>query len=134
MVQLNASTSDILTMALYEQSRHLPKSPIPSQAFGMGNNKTNNGMVLYGVIVFYFSILIMSRLDQEKVTELQPTRMRYAIEQLIKKGFTIEYENSSRVEFIYKGSKVVLFPYSGWHTGTTIMDGRGINNLLKQLV
>ena len=41
-------------MIIYDpRSRQLPKSPIPSQAFGMGNYKPNNGMVCYGVIVFY---------------------------------------------------------------------------------
>ena len=54
----NAYTSDILTMALYERSRHLPEPPIPPQAYGMGNNKPDNCMGCYGVIVFYFSILV----------------------------------------------------------------------------
>lgn len=37
------------------------------------------------------------------------------------------------IEFEYKGHIVKYFPYSGWATGKTIKDGRGLDNLLKQL-
>ena len=34
---------------------------------------------------------------------------------------------------MFDNEKVKFFPYSGWHTGKSIKDGRGIENLLKQL-
>ena len=37
------------------------------------------------------------------------------------------------VTFVWKGSNVVFYPYSGWATGKTIKDGRGYDNLFKQL-
>lgn len=37
------------------------------------------------------------------------------------------------IEFEYKGHSIKYFPYSGWATGKTIKDGRGLNNLIKQL-
>ncbi len=38
-----------------------------------------------------------------------------------------------RIEFDFNGSKIKFYPYSGWATGKTIKDGRGLENLLKQL-
>ena len=38
------------------------------------------------------------------------------------------------IEFEYKGQPVKYFPYSGWATGKTIKDGRGLKNLIKQIV
>jgi hypothetical protein len=35
--------------------------------------------------------------------------------------------------FTYDGHQVKFFPYSGWHTGKSIKDGRGIEKLLAQL-
>lgn len=37
------------------------------------------------------------------------------------------------IEFEYKGHIVKYFPYSGWATGKTIKDGRGLMNLINQL-
>ena len=37
------------------------------------------------------------------------------------------------IEFEYKGHIVKYFPYSGWATGKTITDGRGLMNLSNQL-
>src|SRR5690606_35841086 len=41
--------------------------------------------------------------------------------------------NETKIEFIFKGNIVRFFPYSGWHTGKSITDGRGWANLVKQL-
>jgi hypothetical protein len=34
---------------------------------------------------------------------------------------------------MFKNELVKFFPYSGWHTGKSIVDGRGIKKLLAQL-
>lgn len=75
----------------------------------------------------------MGRLDEERQNELEPKRMEYAIEQLTKLGYTPTYVDKTRIEFGYMDAKVTLFPYSGWHTGKTIKDGRGLKKLLEQL-
>lgn len=75
----------------------------------------------------------MSRLDQERVNDLQPKRINYAVEKITKLGFEIIQKDSTKIVFEFKGEKVTFFPYSGWHTGKTIKDGRGIENLIKQL-
>lgn len=76
----------------------------------------------------------MSRLDTERQKELEPERIGYAIQKLHEVG--IEYTrlvDNNCLEFKFKGCTVKLFPYSGWHTGKSIKDGRGLQKLLNQL-
>ena len=75
----------------------------------------------------------MARLDKDRENELQPKRMEYSIEQIGKAGYEILYSDKTRVEFEFNGAIVKFFPYSGWHTGKTIVDGRDISKLLKQI-
>lgn len=74
-----------------------------------------------------------NRLDQEREKLLQPIRISNAQTQLEKLGFTITFSDETRIDFIFKGHKVQFWPYSGWHSGKSIKDGRGLKNLLKQL-
>ena len=48
-------------------------------------------------------------------------------------GLNIVEETADRIKFMFRGSIVTYYPYSGWATGKTIKDGRGLQNLLKQL-
>lgn len=75
----------------------------------------------------------MARLDQETQNELEPKRIQYAVDRITEMGYVIIQRDSNKIQFEHKGSVVTLYPYSGWHTGKTITDGRGIHNLLKQL-
>lgn len=76
----------------------------------------------------------MKRLDEARQQELEPKRIDYAKEQLEKLGFKVKFQvETASISFEFKGSKIILYPYSGWHTGKTIKDGRGLENLLKQL-
>jgi hypothetical protein len=73
------------------------------------------------------------RLDTDRQKELEPKRMQYARNQITALGYEITEENATALKFVFKGATVTLFPYSGWHTGKTIQDGRGIGKLLKQI-
>lgn len=73
------------------------------------------------------------RPNKHRKAELQPPRMKYALEQLEKAGADIMDVTDTTIHFVHKGCDCKLFPYTGWHTGKSIKDGRGINNLLKQL-
>jgi hypothetical protein len=64
---------------------------------------------------------------------IQSDRMKYAKEQITALGYEIIFEDRTKLQFEFNGKKVNLFPYTGWHTGPTIKDGRGIENLLKQI-
>lgn len=76
----------------------------------------------------------MARLDQEKQNKEQPRRIRYAITQIENLGVDVLFKSETEIQFLHKEEKVNFFPYSGWHTGRSIVDGRGIDNLLKQLI
>lgn len=73
------------------------------------------------------------RLNQEREAQLQPQRIAHAKKQLSARGIEIIYEDYNRIDFMWKGSKIMFYPYSGWHSGKTIQDGRGLKHLLDQL-
>lgn len=74
-----------------------------------------------------------NRLNQEREEKLQPIRIENCKKKLQSLGFVISQEDSTKIVFDYKGSPIQFFPYSGWHAGKTINDGRGFGNLLSQL-
>lgn len=74
-----------------------------------------------------------NRLDQQREQSLQPRRIEHAKAALEEKGVTVHYQSETELRFFYRNAEIKLFPYSGWHTGKTIKDGRGLQNLLKQL-
>lgn len=75
----------------------------------------------------------MARLDIDRQKEFEPKRMDYAMTQLRRRGYKPVQHGHDLITFMYKGQEIKLFPYSGWHTGKTINDGRGIGRLLSQL-
>lgn len=75
----------------------------------------------------------MARLDKEREEKLTPTRIAYAIEKISELGIFVEKKDEKTLRFWWKNEIVTYYPYSGWHSGKTIIDGRGIDNLLKQL-
>ena len=74
-----------------------------------------------------------NRLDQEREERLQPIRIASSKKKLESLGFVITQEDDTKLVFKYKDSPITFFPYSGWHAGKTIKDGRGFGNLLRQL-
>lgn len=81
----------------------------------------------------YILLVMTKRLNQEREQQLQPIRMEQAILALTNLGYTIVYKDITKIQFIYKGEHIMYYPYSGWATGKTIKDGRGLQNLLNQL-
>jgi hypothetical protein len=73
------------------------------------------------------------RLDQERQKKEEPKRMEFAKKEIERLGYAITYQDATRLEFVYADAVIKFFPYSGWHSGKTIKDGRGIHNLLKQI-
>ena len=74
-----------------------------------------------------------NRLNQEREEQLQPQRIKSCKEKLESLGFDVRQTDPTKLEFDYKGSKIKFYPYSGWHSGRTIKDGRGFSDLLRQL-
>jgi hypothetical protein len=75
---------------------------------------------------------IMARLNNNRQEKLEPKRLRHAVDKIIELGYTVEIDEK-KISFEFKGEKVTLFPYSGWHTGKSIKDGRGLENLINQI-
>jgi hypothetical protein len=76
----------------------------------------------------------MARLDIERQLELEPKRMSYAKKEIEKKGYKVTEVSSTQLQFEHTMEHTVnFFPYSGWASGSTIKDGRGLNKLLKQI-
>ena len=75
----------------------------------------------------------MSRLDIERQLKLEPERMEFAIKEISGKGYVINKVSDTQIQFDFNGHTVNFFPYSGWASGSSIKDGRGIKKLLKQI-
>jgi hypothetical protein len=75
----------------------------------------------------------MARLDKERQQRLEPERMEKALEEIKKMELEIVDQTTTTIEFLFKGSKIIYHPYSGWHTGKTIVDGRGWMKLYNQI-
>lgn len=74
-----------------------------------------------------------NRQDQEREAKLQPVRINKAVKEIQIRGYGVILETKTCISFMIWGEKIRFFPYSGWHTGKGIKDGRGLENLLKQL-
>jgi hypothetical protein len=75
----------------------------------------------------------MARLNTKRQAELEPKRMDAAVEKLAELNISATRTSDTELEFEWKGNTIKYWPYSGWHTGKGIKDGRGLQNLLKQL-
>lgn len=73
------------------------------------------------------------RLDIERQNRLQPSRIEFGKKAITDLGYEITFESSTELIFMFNNKPVHFFPYSGWHTGNTIKDGRGLNKLLRQI-
>lgn len=75
----------------------------------------------------------MARLDKDRQKKLEPLRMNFAIDEITKLGYKIVVETNTVVSFVFKGNVIHFYPYSGWHTGKGIKDGRGWKKLYEQI-
>lgn len=74
-----------------------------------------------------------NRLDQEREARLQPKRVQTAMLEIAQKGYVVTQNDPTCLHFYKDGNLIRFFPYSGWHTGKGIKDGRGLENLLRQI-
>ena len=73
------------------------------------------------------------RLDQEREKRLQPKRIQKAVDELNRRKIQIISIDETSVKFNYKDNVITFYPYSGWHSGKGIKDGRGFNKLINQI-
>lgn len=74
-----------------------------------------------------------NRLDQDREKRLQPERMKTAISKIEALGYDVSQKGETLITFDHDSCTINYYPYSGWASGQSIKDGRGLNNLLKQL-
>lgn len=65
--------------------------------------------------------------------KIQKERLEFAKMKIEELGIDIVFECGSRIEFEFLGETIQYYPFKSWATGKSIEDGRGLNNLLKQL-
>jgi len=75
----------------------------------------------------------MPRLNTERQNKLEPLRFAAAKQKIMDLGYEITSETTVELIFKFNGSNVRFYPYSGWHTGRSIVDGRGLQKLLNQI-
>ena len=75
----------------------------------------------------------MGRLNIERRKQLEPGRMWEAICEIEDEGYQVIEDSDKELSFYFKNHLVRFWPYSGWHSGKSIKDGRGLQNLLKQI-
>ena len=64
----------------------------------------------------------------------EKVRLMYAVNQITELGYACKWIGQKKcLQFDFKGSLVRFFPYTGWFSGKTVKDGRGLINLLKQI-
>lgn len=63
----------------------------------------------------------------------EPSRLAYAKSQLEAAGHKVVVADNTKLIIFHKGSKIQFYPFTGWHTGKGIKDGRGIKVLLRKL-
>lgn len=70
---------------------------------------------------------------EEKKRIEQPKRVAYVIKELNRLGYEVVQVDCTTLRFNYCGAVITVFPYTGWFTGKTVKDGRGIKNLIRQI-
>lgn len=83
--------------------------------------------------VYELDDIMSNRLNQEREARLQSARMETAIKAIAAKGYQVEQMGKTQLVFVKDGNVIQYFPYSGWAAGKGIKDGRGLENLLKQI-
>jgi len=75
----------------------------------------------------------MARLNIERQLQLEPKRMEHAMVKIAEKGYEPIKVSDTEINFKKDNSTIYFFPYSGWHSGKGIAEGRGLSKLLRQI-
>lgn len=61
-------------------------------------------------------------------------RLVYAANKITELGYSCKWDEQSKcILLVFRSNVVRFYPYTGWFSGVTVTDGRGLNNLLKQI-
>lgn len=73
------------------------------------------------------------RIDKDRQYMLEPKRLEYAKKKIEELGYNVLKCSETELRFDFNNHHVYFFPYSGWHSGSEIKDGRGLQKLLRQI-
>ena len=76
---------------------------------------------------------IFKALRKERREQRQSPRMKFAKDEIERLGYVVTVVSETTIMFEFRGETVRVYPYTGWFTGKTVTDGRGISKLLKQI-
>ena len=76
---------------------------------------------------------IFKALRKERRERRELSRMEYARGAIERLGYKVTLISNTTIMFEFRGEKVRVYPFTGWFTGKTVTDGRGINKLLRQI-
>lgn len=73
---------------------------------------------------------------QEVINNITNDRLNFAIKLFKENGIShSEYDQQAKsIKVDHNGQTVTFYPYTGWFTGKSVVDGRGVKNLIKQIV
>lgn len=119
-----------------------PTQPNPTEKVGRATKKADCVVRAFSIVTGYswlesFDILAEHarrtyNMVNDPLNYYEVFRER-GYKEYTEKGFEVEQIAPTTLRIIYKGSPVLIYPYTGWFTGKAVKDGRGIHKLLKQL-
>lgn len=65
--------------------------------------------------------------------KLRDIKMDEAIDKLYEHDIDFIVEDASTIRINHNHSTIIYYPKSEWFTGKSVEDGRGIENLIKQI-
>ena len=68
------------------------------------------------------------------IEDINQERYQHAKKKISALGILVFEVDNKTLTFHHNDHDVLFYPYTGWHTGKSIKDGRGLKNLLKQLI
>lgn len=73
-------------------------------------------------------------IKQEKAKDRaskEPERLAFAVEQLQKAGHIVQVLDDQKIRV---NGKITLWVFTGWFSGKGVKSGRGVHNLIKELL
>lgn len=68
------------------------------------------------------------------ITTDKYNKLNEAIDKISSLGFKVEkVNNNTELHFNFKNKRIIYYPKKEWATGSSIIDCRGLGNLLKQI-
>lgn len=75
----------------------------------------------------------ISKAMKDRRNAYKEERMIHAIKRISREGYTVRQVDDLTLLFMFHAEPVRFYPYTGWATGKSIEDGRGLQRLIDQI-